>query len=531
MSRSSTPYLAAQGVSYRLPDGRLLFRDLTLGFDRGITAAVGPNGSGKSTLLALLRGSLLPSSGVVHRAGPVAFLPQRPDRVAGGRVVDLLGVGPAWDALARLERGSGDVEDLARVDGAWDLPARVLRLVEGVGLPTLGPEVPVSGLSGGEITRLALAGLAWNPGRILLLDEPTNHLDRATREWVGDHLEAHPGGVVVVTHDRGILARAHRVLELGSGPEPRIVTGGLDAWMEARETRERTTGEALERARLERARVRRDAARKGERQARRSASGARAARTANQPKVLLGARARQAQATTGRLRAREDRAVEEAGARVHAALEAHHPRRRPRFVPAPSGLEGWREVLVLDAVRARGLFGPLHRRWVGPARVALTGPNGSGKSTLLGMLAGARTPDSGQVTRGLPSHRIVHLPQLPPALTGVTVLGAFQAAHPGVTEPRGRELLDALLFGGAALSTPVEVLSQGERVRLAFALSLGGDPTPGLLLLDEPTNHLDLESVEALEALLRGWDGSLVVASHDEDFLEGIGVSERLELG
>ena len=568
---TADPFLAAHAVSYRLSDGRLLFSDLTLDFGRGLTAVVGPNGSGKSTLLDLLEGSRPPTTGRLDRRGRILRLAQRPElavavlRPEGVRAVDLLGLGASWDALARLESGVGTPEDADLVGEAWDLPSRVARLLHEAGLPNVDPLCPTSRLSGGEITRVALAGVRHQAQDLVLLDEPTNHLDGAARRDLRAWLAAWEGGAVVVTHDRELLKGAHRILELGAGPRPHLVTGSLDSWLEARASRESAQAEALRLARRERDRARRNAARELDRQARSDATGRRSARDGGMPKILLGMRKRQAEATAGRVRESAHARVAEAQDEVRRAFEAHAARKRPFFVPAPSGLETWREVLRLEGVEARGLFGPLEARWCGPVRVALKGPNGCGKSTLLRMLAGERAPDAGRVHLGVPPHRRAYLPQLAPdplaapraadraaardegraaARGGVPrgagalpadadVLGTFRAAHPRIPEWKARELLDALLFSGPGLRTPVASLSQGERVRLALGLALGGEPTPALLLLDEPTNHLDMECVEVLEALLSRsrWDGALVVASHDRAFLEGVGIEEEIALG
>jgi ATPase subunit of ABC transporter with duplicated ATPase domains len=541
MSRITAPTLSTRGVSFRLPDGRTLFRDLTLGFEGGLTALVGPNGSGKSTLLALLAGILAPTAGDVVHQGRVGFLPQRPDRAPGGRVVDLMGFGEPFDAMRRLEAGTatpGDLaRDLDRVGDLWDLPARIERALARVGLPPFAPGRSLDHLSGGEITRLALAGLVAREPEILLLDEPTNHLDAPARGAIEVLLRDWTGVAVVVTHDRALLRRADRIVELGAGAEPHLVRGGLGTWEAARARREEASAEAVRRADEARRTARREAAEARERQARRNAGGARGARVENMPKILLGARQRQAEQTTGRVNRQASQAQADAEAVARRAREAHHARERVAFAPGPSGLEPFHELLALEGVGVGAaeapLFGPVSARWVGPVRVGVVGPNGSGKTTFLRVVAGQQAPDRGRVTpgRGLAgTGRLRQLDQLAPSPGPGTVLDAFRRAHPAVPEARAREVLDAFLFPRTRVRTPAARLSEGERTRLWLACALGGPSTPALLLLDEPTNHLDLDAVQALEAILRSFDGGLIVASHDPDFLEALGVTDWVHL-
>jgi len=526
--------VALHGLGVRLADGRTLFDELTLGFDRERTGVVGPNGSGKSTLLRILAGTFAPTSGEAVRARSVALLPQRIDLEHPARVVDLLGVGPAFDALDRLARGIGDAADLDRAEGRWDLPLRIERELAGLGLQGLDPGRPVSTLSGGEAVRVALAGLLLREPDLILLDEPTNHLDRAARAALYRWLESFAGGVVVVSHDRSLLRRVDRILELGGADgRTHLVTGAWDQWAEERRRREASAREALERARKDRASARREAALTRERQDRRNARGARTARDGGQPKVLLGMQKRRAEATTGRAAARgsqalagADRAVREAAAEVVEHGRIHLPL-------APSGLPASREVIRLEALAVEGLFGPLTLSWTGPVRVAVTGANGSGKSTFLRILAGlpVAMPVTGRCVQGVPAVRRALLEQWLPGKGRASVLAAFRTLHPSVPETRVRQVLARFLFEGSALDTPIGDLSEGERVRLALAGLLGAPRPPSLLLLDEPTNHLDLVAVEALEYLLREFDGALVVASHDEDFCRAIGPTHALHFG
>jgi ATPase subunit of ABC transporter with duplicated ATPase domains len=530
--------VSLHGLGVRLADGRTLFDELTLGFDRERTGVVGPNGSGKSTLLRILAGTFAPTSGEAVRARSVVLLPQRVDLGYPGRVVDLLGVGPAFDALDRLVRGVGDAADLDRAEGRWDLPLRIERELAGLGLYGLDPGRPVSTLSGGEAVRVALAGLLLQEPDLVLLDEPTNHLDGTARAALYRWLESFAGGVVVVSHDRSLLRRVDRILELG-GTDGRthLVTGAWDQWTEERRRREASAREALERARKDRAIARREAALARERQDRRNARGARTAREGGQPKVLLGMQKRRAEATTGRAAVRGGQALAGADRKVREAAAEVVELGWIQLPVAPSGLPTSREVIRLEALAVEGLFGPLTLSWTGPVRVAVTGANGSGKSTFLRILAGqpvampVAMPVTGRCVQGVPAARRALLEQWLPGRGRASVLAAFRTLHPSVPETRVRQVLARSLFEGSALDTPIGDLSEGERVRLALAGLLGAPRPPSLLLLDEPTNHLDLVAVEALEHLLREFDGALVVASHDEDFCRAIRPTHALHFG
>lgn len=446
-------------------------------------------------------------------------------------------MGSAWDALRRLLTGHGHPHDADLVDHQWDLPERVGELLADLGLPHLPPERPATELSGGEATRVILAGLLLGQPDLLLLDEPTNHLDRPARGALFRRLDEWEGGLVVVSHDRELLRRVDRTVEVGSGTTPHLVTGALDLWMESRALREGAARRRLERARQDEKAAKRDADRARERQARRSSSGTRKAKKGGMPKVLLGARKRRAEATSGRVAARGDAAVRDAREGVRHAAEQVVERRRIRVPLPPTGLPASREVICVQGFGVEGLFGPLDFVWTGPVRIALTGPNGSGKSTLLRILARSAgvavevRPHSGTVTSSLPVGSAALLEQWLPHRSERSILHHLRSLHPDVTETRIREVLDRFLFRDAAVATPLAGLSEGERVRVALAGILAGPRPPSLLLLDEPTNQMDLESVDALEELLGEYDGVLVVASHDAEFLDGVGCAEEVPLG
>ncbi len=533
---SSDARLVADRIAYTLPDGRALFHDLTLSFGRERTGLIGPNGSGKTTLVRLLAGELEPSSGRVRRAGAIAVLPQefRPPPDAPLAVV--LGIEDRLAALRRMEAGAGSAEDLEIIGDDWDLPERAAAVLARFGLAHLPLDRPVGAVSGGEATRVALAGLALGRPDFLVLDEPTNHLDATARAALYDFVEHWSGGLVCVSHDRALLRRMDRIVEL-SALGVRIFGGNYDDYRAQRDAEDAAAARELESARAALRKAEEKARRVRERQARREAQGRRAAARGGAPRILLNAQKARAEATGARVRAITAREVEEGRGRVAEARRRVEERERPRFDLASSGLPAGRTVLELDEVTFRHPGAPrpvldrVSLRIVGPERVAVTGPNGSGKTTLLHVATGRLTPDAGTVRR-LPEAETAFLDQqgvpLDPARS---VLENFRAFHPEMEETAVRYALARFLFTHEAALQAAGTLSGGQRLRASLACVLGGERTPSLLVLDEPTNHLDLDALEALESALRAYDGALLVVSHDADFLEAIGVDREVAMG
>ncbi|WP_284349594.1 ABC-F family ATP-binding cassette domain-containing protein [Roseisolibacter agri] len=530
--------IVATRLSYAPPHGaddRPLLHDLTLAVGRERTGLVGANGSGKTTLLRLLAGELTPTAGSVQRTGTVAVLPQDFRPAPDAPLATVLGIAERLAALQRLEAGTGTADDFDLVGDAWDLPERTHAVLAGLGLGHLPLDRPVGTVSGGEATRVALAGLALGRPDVLLLDEPTNHLDAASRAALYAFVEGWTGGLLCVSHDRALLRRMDRIVEL-STLGVRVYGGGYDFYRARRDADDEAARRELDGARAALRLAEREAREVRERQARRAAQGRRDGAAANMPKILLGARKRQAEATGARVRAITAREVEERRARTDAARQRVEERERPRFALPSTQLPAGRTVLALEDVTVhhpgapRPVLDGVTLHLVGPQRVGVVGPNGSGKSTLLRVATGELAPDAGTVRR-LPDDETASLDQHGAALDPTrSVLENFHARHPTIEASAARHALARFLFSDEAALRTVGTLSGGERLRASLACVLGGARPPALLVLDEPTNHLDLDALEALEAALRDYDGALLVVSHDASFLEAIGVERYLTL-
>jgi ATPase subunit of ABC transporter with duplicated ATPase domains len=487
---ASDAQIVATGLGYALPDGRALFHNLTLSFGRERTGLIGPNGSGKTTLLRLLAGELVPAAGSVRRNGVLAVLPQEVRPEPGAVLSRLLDIDDRLAALRRLEAGRGTVADVERVGDHWDLPGRAAAVLTRFGLDHLSLDRPVEVLSGGEVTRAALAGLTLRSPGILLLDEPTNHLDAGSREALYAFVGEWTGGAVCVSHDRELLRRMDRIVELSS-LGVRVYGGNYDDFYAQRETEQAAAELELDSAHA----------------------------------ALRGAEQK----------AREVR-ERQARSRVATARERIEEREEPRFHLGSTDLPAGRSVLQIEhvVVRFGGASAPVldgvSLRIRGPERVAVVGSNGSGKTTLLRVAIGDLAPDEGMVRR-LPQEEIAFLDQngarLDPARS---VLENFRAFHPRMEDTATRYALARFLFAHDAALQVVATLSGGQRLRASLACVLGAERPPAFLVLDEPTNHLDLESMSAMESALREYDGALLVVSHDTAFLEAIGVERRIVL-
>jgi len=454
--------------------GRPTFVDVSVALGKGDRAClVGRNGGGKSTLLKALAGLIELDAGErFQQPGTrVAYMPQEPVFDPGLTAAEFVASG--------LASAAGDGRHL--VEAALDAV-------------DVKPDRPLVNLSGGEGRRISLAQALVGEPDILLLDEPTNHLDIPAIEWLEERLAAYSGGLLMISHDRAFLRRlSRRTLWLDRGTLRELDKGyaAFEAWSEdiiAAEAAEqaradkRIASETLwlregisARRRRNQGRVRRLAEMRGER-----------ARRVNQRQAKLGS------------------AIAETGGRL--VIELAHV---GKIFPGEAG-----DTVIASDFSTRVLRGD---------RVGLIGRNGAGKSTLLGILAGAIAPDRGTVRLGtnlIPAifdqRRIALDPDASPWSTltgdaGDTVFVQGQPRHVA-------SYLKDFLFEERQFKAKVATLSGGERNRLLLAKVLA-QPS-NLLILDEPTNDLDIETLDLLEEVLADYDGTLLLVSHDRDFLD-----------
>ncbi len=465
--------------------GAPVFDDLNLTVQPGDRLAlVGRNGSGKSTLMKLMAGLVEPDRG--SRTTPagitVGYMEQDPD-MAGAATLG-----------AFAARGLPPGEDY-----------RVEQAAEGLGFD---PARPVATASGGERRRAALAGLMARAPDLMLLDEPTNHLDIDAILWLERTLAASRAAFLIISHDRAVLrALARGTLWLDRG-EMRRQDKGFDAFETWRDTV--WAEEDLARHKLDR---------KIKAEARWAVEGISARRKRNQGRVRA----------LGALREERRAMIARAGT---AAMEFGAAQKSGRLVIEAKGLS--------KAFGDQPICRDLSLRLMRGDRLALVGPNGAGKTTILKMLTGELAPDAGDVRHGTALEIAVFdqaRAALDPdatlweSLTGAADLGISGKADQVMVRGTPRHVVGYLkefLFDERQARAPVRSLSGGEKARLLLA-RLMAQPS-NLLVLDEPTNDLDIETLDLLQELIADYPGTVIVVSHDRDFLDRVAtVTLRLE--
>jgi macrolide transport system ATP-binding/permease protein len=516
--------LTLNDITQRYGDHTVLDR-VTLTISPGERVGIlGDNGSGKSTLLRLLAGEEEPSNGeiTVRAPGGVGYLPQTLDAVGvwTGTVGDAIDSALAVlrDMEARLHAAEstlgsatpqeldayGDLLAEFEARGGYDADARVDAGLHGLGLPGLDRDRPLSTLSGGERSRLALAAMLAASPELLLLDEPTNDLDDRAVAWLEDRLRRHRGTVVAVTHDREFLANVtDTVLEVDHDLRRINRYGnGYDGFLAAKAAARARWIREYEEWRADLARQRRLAE--------------------NNIAALRAIPRKMEKAAFGHGAFKMRGAAHGSMGRIRNAKERTQRLTENPVAPPPVPLRmtaGFTGSTGEEAVLAASLEGVRvdHRLEVpsldlAPGeRVLVTGPNGAGKTTLLRVLSGDAVPDEGRVS--VPG-RVGYLRQEDGSFAaGQTVLGAYAAGRPGFAEDHRDELASLGLFRPGELDQPVGSLSVGQRRRIEVARLTSG--AYDLLLLDEPTNHLSPGLVEDLEEALTRYEGTLVVVTHD----------------
>ena len=467
---------------------------------------VGRNGAGKTTLTKILAGEAAPASGTVVRTGEVGYLPQDPrtgdlEALAKDRILSARGLDSVVERLRKAEFGMGDdsndVRDkamaaYARAEaelaaaGGYAAEAEAARIASSLGLPERVLHQPIKTLSGGQRRRVELARILFSGAKTMLLDEPTNHLDADSVVWLRSFLAAHSGGLLVISHDVGLLEQTvNKVFHLDANrAELDVYAMGWRRYLTQRETDDKR-----------RKRERHNAERKAD-------------------QLMTQADKMRAKAT----KATAAQNMAKRAEKLLAGLEQERSADRVAKIrfpdPAPCGKTPLTAEDLSKSYGSLEVFTGVDLAIDRGSQVVILGLNGAGKTTLLRILAGVEESDTGDV---VPGHglRLGYYAQEHETLdTNRSVLANMKTAAPQLNDTDVRKVLGSFLFSGDDVEKPGRVLSGGEKTRLALAMLVVS--SANVLLLDEPTNNLDPVSRAEVLGAIRRYKGAVVLVTHDE---------------
>jgi len=525
-------------------DKEVLFRDVNLSLENGEKIAlVGNNGSGKSTLLRIIAGLLDTNSELIVRPPEgVFYVPQHFGQFNNQTLAQAMQIDNKLHALQAILAGDVSEQNFNTLNDDWNIEEEALESLAHWGLKDFSLYQSIDTLSGGEKTKVFLAGMKLHQHSILLLDEPTNHLDYRHRTLLYEFVQQTRNGMIVVSHDRTLLNLLPVTAEL-SVSGIRMYGGNYEFYKEQKELEQNAVLQKLEEKEKQLRMAKKIARETAERQQKHSVRGEKQNLKKGVSRIAMGNLKRASENTTAKLKdihsdkteglEQEVRSIrEQANTRANLQTDfnssaLHHGKilikaENLELTYNTSEVEQDNNYLWAEALNFEIRSGE---------RISIEGDNGSGKTSLIKLLTGDLLPTRGNITR-TENLSYVYLDQEYSIIKNkLTVLEQAESFNSRLLpEHELRIILNRFLFPADTWDKPCSKLSGGEKMRLAFCCLMIGNNTPDLFILDEPTNNLDIASIHIITDTIKKYQGTVIVISHDKYFLNEIGVDRSIKL-
>lgn len=535
-SQKKVSMLFLQGVTYAHPNRDVLFSDISLTVNRqDKIALIGNNGAGKSTLLAILAGKLKPVSGMAGADSKPYFVPQLFGQYNEQTVAEALGIHDKLLALKEILAGHLTDINLELLDDDWGIEERCQAAFAHWQLNGITLSQPMATLSGGQKTKIFLAGIMIHEPDIVLLDEPSNHLDTAGRALLYDYIRSTGNTLVVVSHDRTLLNLLDTVCELGKRGIS-VYGGNYDFYAGQKAIENEALNldvKAREKALRKAKEVERESA---ERQQKLDARGKKKQEKAGLPTIVQNAFRNNAERSTARMKGvHAEKVGGIAGELSHLRSELPSADKMKINFDNSSLHKG---KILVTALKANYAYSEqqlwhetLDFQITSGERIAIKGPNGSGKTTLIRMIMGDLQPNAGSIERA--DFKFIYIDQdyslIDNTLTVYAQARKYNSG--GLQEHDIKTRLNRFLFTREYWDKPCVNLSGGEKMRLMLCSLAVAIQAPDMIILDEPTNNLDIQNIGILTEAINEYRGTLLVVSHDAHFLQDINVNREINLG
>ncbi|MBT2620559.1 ABC-F family ATP-binding cassette domain-containing protein [Chryseobacterium sp. ISL-6] len=524
-----------QNISYRFPNRDLLFSHINLTVpSHSKSALAGSNGMGKSTLLKLIANEIQPLDGAVNIQGDLYYVPQMFGNFNDLTIAECLKIDKKLDALEKISGGDVDEIYFEILNDDWDIEERCQHILEYWKLNNLDLNQKLNGLSGGQKTKVFLAGMQINEPDIVLLDEPTNHLDREGRNLLYDYIDKTSSTLVIVSHDRALLNLVDTIYEL-SNKGISTYGGNFDFYTEQKEIEEEALNNDIhskERALKKAKEKERETL---ERKQKLDARGKKKQEKSGVARIMMNTLRNNAEKNTSRLKNIHAEKINDISGDLRGLRSSIKNAEQMKVNFDDPNLHSGK--ILINAVDVNFKYNEnflwpedLNLEIRSGDRISFKGSNGSGKTTLIKLLLGNVEPTIGTVNRT--DFNTIYIDQEYSLIDKEATIYEFAQKFNdnGLQESEVKTILSRFLFGKETWDKKGEVLSGGERLRLLLCGLSISNKAPDVIVLDEPTNNLDLQNVEILTNSIKDYQGTLLVISHDEFFLEEIGVENEIVL-
>lgn len=522
-------------ISFGFPAGNLLFNSINVTISTHTKSAlVGSNGTGKSTLLKIMSNEIEPLKGSVNIQGDILYVPQMFGNFNDLTIAECLKIDKKLDVLQKITNGEVDEMYFEILNDDWDLEERCQQALEHWKLEDLNLNQKLETLSGGQKTKVFLAGIEINQPDIILLDEPTNHLDLEGRNLLYDFIAGTGSTVVIVSHDRALLNLVDVIFELSNqgistyGGNYDFYAAQKDIENEALQNDIHSKERALKKAReKERETI--------ERKQKLDARGKSKQEKSGVARIMMNTLRNNAEKNSSKLKSVHAEKINDISGDLRDLRSSVRNADQMKVNFNDSDLHMGKILISAEEINytydGENLWKEnLNLEIRSGDRISIKGSNGSGKTTLIKLLLGDLKPSAGTISKS--DFQTMYIDQEYSLIDRNATIYDFaqQFNDNALQESEVKTLLSRFLFGKETWDKKCDVLSGGERLRLLLCGLSISNKAPDIIILDEPTNNLDLQNVEILTNCIKDYHGTLVVISHDEVFLMEIGVVSEILL-